>query len=264
MNQDAVKAALLRLRAPTEDFSVLMTGKSSKRVNGFYRYEERTIYLHNKNFKDDTDLIYTAIHEYAHHLLICDRPETASAGARCHTQAFWSLFHSLLDEAEEKGIYAPLYRTDPELKALAARLRERYLKDNAVLMTEFGRELAQAFTLCVQKGVRFEDFTDRCLGLRRAEARTLMRVSAVGGDPSIGWENLKTLSRIRDEQELRKANEAFLEGKSGDYVKEEFLTKPKRKEQTEEERLLEEKKRLERTIRNLEKRLAEVNRRLEQ
>ena len=97
MNQDAVKAALLRLRAPTEDFSVLMTGKSSKRVNGFYRYEERTIYLHNKNFKDDTDLIYTAIHEYAHHLLICDRPETASAGARCHTQAFWSLFHSLLD-----------------------------------------------------------------------------------------------------------------------------------------------------------------------
>ena len=91
-----------------------------------------------------------------------------------------------------------------------------------------------------------------------------MRVSAIGGDPSVGWENLKTLSKIRDEQELQKANEAFREGKSGDYVKEEFLAKPKRKEQTEEERLLEEKKRLERTIRNLEKRLAEVNRRLEQ
>ena len=95
----------------------------------------------------------------------------------------------------------------------------------------------------------------RLLEKRYQEVRRLLPRQCAVIERSLGKLN---------EQELRKANEAFLEGKSGDYVKEEFLAKPKRKEQTEEERLLEEKKRLERTIRNLEKRLAEVNRRLEQ
>lgn len=263
MNQDAVKELLLKIRKPEEDFSVIMTGKASKKVNGFYRFEERAIYLHNKNFKNDTDLIYTAIHEYAHHLQICLEPTKATVGARCHSRSFWALFHSLLDEAEQKEVYQPLYRTDAELSALASRLKERYLKDNAELMLEFGRELTKAYELCREKGVRFEDFTDRCLGLHRSEAKALISVSgAPTANPELGWENLKTLSRIRDEEMLAKAQEAFREGKSSDFVKEEFLTKPK-KVQTEEERLLKEKKRLERTIANLEKRLEEVNRRLE-
>ncbi|MDY3939277.1 MAG: hypothetical protein SOZ27_03220 [Spirochaetia bacterium] len=264
MNQDRIKELLIKVREPREEFSVIMTGKASKKVNGFYRYDERTIYLHNKNFKSDSDMIYTAIHEYTHHLQICENPQLSASGARCHSRSFWALFHTLLDEAESKGVYTPLYRTDSELTAMAERLKNKYLKDNAAFMLEFGRELTKAYTLCTEKGVRFEDFADRCLGLPRTEAKTLIAVSSVPGtDPSLGWENLKTLTRIRDEEMLHQAEAAFREGKSSDFVKEEFLTKPARKVQTEEERLLEEKKRLERTISSLEKRLEEINRRLE-
>lgn len=264
MNQDRIKELLIKIREPREEFSVVMTGKASKKVNGFYRYEERTIYLHNKNFQNDTDMIYTAIHEYAHHLQICENPSLAASGARCHSRAFWALFHTLLDEAESRQIYLPIYRTDAELAAMAERLKEKYLKDNAAFMLEFGRELTKAYALCTSKGVRFDDFADRCLGLPRTEAKTLMAVSSSPNpDPSLGWDNLKTLTRIRDEEMLHQAEEAFREGKSSDFVKEEFLNKPARKVQTEEERLLEEKKRLERTISNLEKRLEEINRRLE-
>ena len=264
MNQDQIKEFLLRIRKPEEEFSVVMTGKASKKVNGFYRYEERTIYIHNKNFKNDTDMLYTAIHEYAHHLQSCENSLNTVPGSRCHSRSFWALFHTLLDEAEAKGVYRPLYRTDPELTAAAKLLKEKYLTTNAAFMLEFGRELNRVRQLCLEKGVRFEDFVDRCLGLPRTEANAMITVSSSSNpDPSLGWENLKTLTRIRDEEMLSEAQEAFREGKSSDFVKELFLPKAVKKVGDEKEALLAEKNRLERTIANLEKRLEEVVARLE-
>ena len=69
MNQDQVKDMLLSLENTELEFSVIFSGKESKRVNGLYKIEEREIILHNRNFKTDNQLIYTAIHEYTHHLL---------------------------------------------------------------------------------------------------------------------------------------------------------------------------------------------------
>lgn len=262
MNQEQIKGFLIQIREAQEDFSVVLTGKESKKVNGFYRYEERTIYIHNRNFKEDSLLLHTAIHEYAHHLQICENPHLSYSGGRCHTQSFWALFHSLLDEAEEKGLFTPLYRSDKELIELAQRLKERYLKENASQLMEFGRELTKAYTLCLAKGVRFEDFLDRCLGLQRSTAKSLMNASSKPLDPALGWDKMKTLARIQDEEQLKKAQEAFQEGKSNDYVRENFVKSKGQIQQSESDRLLSEKNRIERTIRNLERRLDEVNRRL--
>ena len=69
MDNDKIKEMLLNIQESKLEFTVVMTGKESKRVNGLYKPETREILLHNKNFKTDNELIYTAIHEYTHHLI---------------------------------------------------------------------------------------------------------------------------------------------------------------------------------------------------
>lgn len=68
MTNEKIKEVLLSLEKAGIDFSVTQTGKTSKKVNGLYAPATFEIFLHNKNFATENELIYTAIHEYAHHL----------------------------------------------------------------------------------------------------------------------------------------------------------------------------------------------------
>ena len=63
MNQDQTKALLLGIEGCKTDFSVVFTGKKSSMVNGLYKPLTREILIHNKNFQNDGQLVYTAIHE---------------------------------------------------------------------------------------------------------------------------------------------------------------------------------------------------------
>ena len=107
MENARIKEILMDI-APTElDFTVTQTGKESKRVNGLYSPDTHEILLHNKNFKTDNQLIYTAVHEYAHHLnaenLLNTLGVAAVYNAKVHNQAFWARFNELITIAEEKG-----------------------------------------------------------------------------------------------------------------------------------------------------------------
>jgi len=62
MNQDQVKELLLTLDKNVPDFSVIFSGKMSGKVDGLYYPDRREIIIHNKNFEEDGQLIYTAIH----------------------------------------------------------------------------------------------------------------------------------------------------------------------------------------------------------
>ena len=124
MNQDKVKEILLSLRDTSLEFSVTFTGKESKKVNGLYKPDTKEILIHNKNFKNDNQLVYTAIHEYAHHLE-CEKNGGKSSGGRCHTNSFWACFHSLLEEAEkqlkEQGKTMP--KISPAMMRMASGMR---------------------------------------------------------------------------------------------------------------------------------------------
>jgi Zn-dependent peptidase ImmA (M78 family) len=107
MNQDAVKKMLLDIERATMDFSVVFTGKKSKKVNGLYKYDTFEILLHNKNFSTDGELVYTAIHEYTHHLeheriLEQNGGKEPVTRMRFHNTDFWARFHHLLEIAEQK------------------------------------------------------------------------------------------------------------------------------------------------------------------
>ena len=158
MNQDQIKAMLLDIEESQLEFSVILTGKESKRVNGLYKPDTCEILLHNKNFTSDNQLVYTAIHEYAHHLLNEEKLEH-SLGAkpgsyqRVHTNQFWARFHGLLEVAEQKGYYVIGLENSPELAALTEDIRKNYLEANGRLMQEFGLLLAKAHQSNFGKGL---------------------------------------------------------------------------------------------------------------
>jgi hypothetical protein len=262
VNQDAVKEKLLMIEDAPLEFSLIFSGKKSSRVNGLYKPQTREIIIHNRNFAPDETgrnlLLYTAIHEYAHHLHACQRGGTLSAKA--HTAVFWALFHDLLEKAEKKKIYRDVFSVSPELLKLTEFIREKYLKTNGSLVKEMGKHLLKAHQLCTEIGVRFEDYVDRMLRIPRAAATASIKMFEYGLKPDTGADNMRFLSSIRDGDERKAAEASLLKGKSPDTVK--VQVRKKSGEPSPIESLEKEKARLERTIAALTKRLEEVKREL--
>lgn len=252
MNQDQVKDCLLRLEEPATDFSVVFSGKKSAKVHGLYKPLTHEILLHNKNFQNEGQLLYTAIHEYAHHLHGERRPYRP--GLRAHTNDFWSLFHGLLEKAEELGLYRNLFNEDPDFQELTAKIRQ-LLPQNGQLMLQFGELIVRAEALCRDKLVRFEDYLDRALGLPRASAGSAMKAYALQVPADLGWDAMKVVAGIRKPELRGEAIDAFRAGKSPDSVKA-ILKAPSETDPLDQ--LAKERQRLTRTIATMQERLADV------
>ena len=267
MTNDEIKETLLKIEDTEIDFSVTMTGKRSARVNGLYKPDTHEILLHNKNFKNDNQLIYTAIHEYAHHReteahLSATGGKLPLKGSKVHTAAFWARFHGLLQKAEERGIYTISLEESPELKELTEKIKKDYIEANGRMMIEFGRLLAQAHELCQKADIRYEDYLDRVLCLPRSTEKDVRRVAAVAVNPAIGFDNMKKVAQIKDPEARESASTQILSGKSPDTVSE--LMRRKSGEIADPRAKLEkEKSRLERTIEALQRRLQYVEESLE-
>jgi len=244
------------------EFSLIFSGKKSKRVNGLYKPDSREIIIHNRNFEKgaagDNMLLYTAIHEYAHHQHACS--QGGKLPARSHTSEFWAIFHALLEKAEVKKIYRDVFAGSPELSALTETIRKKFLRENGGLVKEMGKHLAKARELCTAIGVRFEDYIDRILRIPRTAATTAIKMFDYDLNPEVGADNMRFLAGIRDSDDRKAAETALIKGKSPDTVKTGL-----RKKDGEEDTLVlleKEKNRLERTIETLSKRLVEVKKQL--
>jgi hypothetical protein len=269
MNNDQIKEALLSIEDAPLDFSVVLSGKKSKKVNGLYKPEGREIIIHSKNFDNDNAMLYTAIHESAHHLDAC--AQGGKISGRAHTTRFRAILHSLLEKAEAKGVYSSVYAASPELLALTGEIREKYLKADGELLKELGEKLLKAEELCKAAGGRFEDYVERVLCIPRLSADTAIRMYRYGLNPSTGPDNMRYLAGIRNDEDRSAAEAALLSGKSPDTVKavirkgeESALPVRPPTEEDTRERLEKEKDRLERTIQSLTKRLHDVETQLEE
>lgn len=260
MNQDQIKDLLLQIKPTEEFFSVVFSGKSSKKVDGLYKPEEREILIHNQNMNNDNQLIYTAIHEYTHHLHFTEDP-TGGVSARAHSTRFWSLFHELLRLAEEKGIYQNTFMAHQEFQDLTKKIKDDYLAKNGALMKEFGGLLVEAMQMCRKFNVSFEDYLDRELCLHRNDAKSIMRVFKADVDPALGFETMKTVARISNPENREKAQEELKQGFSPDMVKDQYLAAvPKQADPVE---VLEaEKKRIIKRISSLQQKLEEIENKL--
>jgi hypothetical protein len=260
MNAAQVKEQLLQIADTEEYFEVVLSGKSSKKVNGLYKPEERQIVLHNKNFSNENLLLYTAIHEYAHHLHFCspDPPKSAHS----HTRRFWSILHDLLNRAEELGIYRNIFEQDQRFIRLTERIRREFIGPHGALMKELGQVLQQAQELCEETGARFEDYVERVLQLERSETKHLLRVGQSDLPEEIGYENMKFISRVKEPEQRQEALEQLRSGDTPDMLKERFAANKKEEPEDPQERLRREKERILKNISRLNERLAEIDREL--
>ena len=253
MNQDQVKELLLGIEGCKTEFSVIFTGKKSNMVNGLYKPLTREILIHNKNFENDGQLVYTAIHEYAHHIH-CERGAFVP-GARSHTNEFWSIFHELLEKAEKQGSYENSFASDPDFVAMTERIRS-LLPENGRLMLEFGKLVVEAEALCRKHFVRFEDYLDRAIGIPRTSAGAAMKAFTYQVPADLGWDAMKVVAGIKKPETRAAAIDAYLTGKSPESVK--AMIKTDKPSDDPKFRLDKERDRLERTIHTLQERLAMV------
>ena len=254
MNQDQVKELLLQINDDVEEFTLIFSGKSSKKVNGLYVPDSREIILHNKNFENDNLLLYTAIHEFAHHVHITESP--VPVGSRSHTIEFRRIFHELLNIAEQKGIIRDVFEADPDLAILTEAIKKNMIGPQGELARRLGEAFLQAQELCEKKGYRFEDYIERVLQFDTSTARTLIKASSYGLPAELGYENMKLVASVGDVDNRVQLQSSLLGGDSRDTARSIIR---KKEDEDPLKKLMKEKKRIERTIESLTKKLEQVN-----
>jgi len=259
MNQDQVKEFLLKIEEPSEDFFVIFSGKTSKKANGIYHPDTREIIIHNRNFDNDNALMYTAIHEFAHHIHFTTSP--MPVGPRSHTLEFRSILHRLLARAEDVRVYLNPFESDPDFASMTQKLRREVLTENGRLMKAFGAALVEAERLCREKGARFDDYIERALSMDMRTASTLIRIHNYDVSPELGYGNMATVAGIRNDEKRAQAERAFEEGQSPDMVK--VGIRPEAPEDDPLSKLERERRRIQRTIRSLESKLTDLEQRIQ-
>jgi hypothetical protein len=100
------------------------------------------------------------------------------------------------------------------------------------------------------------------LRIPRTSANTIIKTKMLDIDPRLGYENMKTLTRIADPDMRREAESALLRDMSPDMVKRAYLSGGRPKPADPLEQLIAEKNRLEKQIKRLQHKLEEISRKL--
>lgn len=273
MDNGEIKELLLRLESPAEDVTVVQSGKSSEKVNGLYKPAERTIILHNRNdeLKSREALLRTAVHQYAHHLIVYGTaadpvplPEPREEISRHHGSRFSACHHRLLAKAAalDIGLGSFPWSADPRLSEISDTLKGTLLPRYGALALELGGVYAEAEKRCAERGFSFEEWLEDGAGVDPAEAKRMVRAHREGLSPGTGYDAMKSILKIPKEhwEEAARA----VESGSGTPRAVEAAFRPPFREAAEEEeaRLLKEKRRLEKKIEEMKLRLSRLEAKL--
>lgn len=241
MTNEQIKEKLELLRQTDDEFTVVQTGKKNAKVNGLYKVEEKTIVLHNKNFSNDNALMFTAIHEYTHHLL---RNEKGG-----HTQMFWAVFYDLVDIAIEKGIYSrkrceQVQRLTDDIKKIQAEI--------SAMQKKLGEKIHELYDAATENGERIEDIIEHDCQMTRKKAETMQKMAAC--PDGCTDEMAQAITKIKNSERQQDALVAIETGKTVYQVN----NMKKQNDQSNEdkyEKLEKEKIRIEKMINTLKHRL---------
>jgi hypothetical protein len=255
MTAEQVKEGLLRIYEGREAFSVTFK-RLPKSIWGKYLPWTRSIVVDPCKMANEGMLMYTAIHELAHHVCFQDKGQD---GKRSHTKVFWGIYHNLLDRAERAGIYEK--SRDAAVTALVERAKVKD-REAAALQRELGGILAELWEVCEEKGVRAEDVLERQAGLSRKTWSAMLGAGALWGKEGaelLGQDAQERAVRLQNKKGgLRELFEGYLSGRSMAQLD---LGKELRDEDPLK-KLEAEKAELGRKIRRLEERLFEVTGRI--
>jgi hypothetical protein len=259
MDATGVKELLSRVHECREDYTLSFSGKKSGKENGHYRPGVRKIVIHDGNFLSDAGalnehlLLYTAIHELAHHVTCT---EAGQNGPRAHTKLFWAVFHDLLEAAEAAGVYR--VEVDGEVGELVAEAR-RISAEIAALERKLGEVIMKIAEACERKGLRAEDVIERKAQLSRKTMDNCVKARKLNLPEGTVMDVQRAAVRERDEYRRALITRGGMKGKSVAQLKR--PPGPPR-EKNEESRLRGEKDRLEHAIARLSARLREITEKL--
>jgi len=253
MNQDTVKKNLLKLYDCKEDFDVIFSGKKSNKANGVYKFGKREIIIHNRNFNNDESgnnlLFYTAMHELAHHIQFTEKNQKS---ARTHTQLFYSTLDDLVDTAEKKKLYS--VGVDDGTQKLIDEAR-KISREIAELQQKLGSVLIRLEEKCVKNGIGFEDVIERKTQISRKTVKQAIKAHNLGIE-GVGADIQEIITKEKDEDAQLEMIENAKKGKSVDQIKTSAAAPKEHEDETVS--LMKEKKRLQKTIDVLKRRLDEV------
>lgn len=257
MTDEAIKEKLKALYECKADFMVIQTGKKSASVNGLYLYksEPHEIILHN-NFATENELMYTAIHEFAHHVMMA---ENGAKSSRSHSGLFWKTYYDLLDKAIEEGVYSRTRCTETADLIETAKNLQKAIAD---AQARLGDIIAKLNESCRKNNERIEDVIEHDLQMTRSKAKDLLKLKNSAGVRSD--EIVKAISSARNKEAKKAAITAAEEGKTVAQVK--AIARDRMSEPSDNfespDRLMKEKKRLVKTIECLQERLEIVEEKL--
>jgi hypothetical protein len=253
MDNDSIKKALLQIHECKTDFTVTMTGKASKKINGLYKPATHEILLHNRNFKNDNQIMYTAIHELTHHVLHTEMQEDRQ---KSHSGPFWSTFAGFLDRAVELNLYSR--KRSEETQKLVQEAAELH-KQITELQISLGKLLNKLSVVSFEAGERFEDIVNRDLQLDSKTVTTLRNMAA--GNNKIPFEIQKLLQNSSKAQ-APQIIAAVQAGKTVSQIR--AAAKNTGTEHSEYSDLVKERDRLEHTITQLKTRYEEIMEQLQE
>ncbi|MBE3065155.1 MAG: hypothetical protein IMZ69_09085 [Spirochaetes bacterium] len=167
MTEAQIKTLLCAIRKPPRDFEVTLTHRANKRINGTYYMDRALIKINDRNFTRDSVMLFTAIHEYAHHLQYCAREKTS------HNREFYALYHDLVDEAIEKKLLEEQPTTDAIQKA-ETEVKE-LLRQHVELERRIAAKLIDLHNECALNSVNPEYWTERRLQLPHNGQRPFLK-----------------------------------------------------------------------------------------
>jgi hypothetical protein len=211
MTEEQVHERLLQVYEGSEPFSVTFN-RLPKTIWGKYFPYTRSIVVDRCKMANDTMLMYTALHELAHHICYQDKGQES---LRAHTKLFWGIYHNLLDRAEEAGIYER--SSDAAVTALVERAKAKD-REAAALQRELGGILEALWEVCEEKGVRVEDVLERQVGLSRKTWKAMLGAASLRGQEGIellGQDAQERAVRLQNKDEgLRELFKGYLAGRS--------------------------------------------------
>jgi hypothetical protein len=197
--------------------------------------------------------MFTAIHELAHHVMMAEKGDTST---RTHNQNFWAAFHGLLDTAEKRGVYHAAI--DAETQKLIDEARDISVRI-AELQRELGRVLCAIDESCRKNGLREEDIIERKAQIGKQTAKAAVAAFSVG-DTGVGFDIQAEAAKQRTEAGQEAVIAAAKNGKSVIQVKK--AAAPSKPDEDGSAKLALEKRRIERTIESLERRLEKIKQEL--
>lgn len=257
MTNEKIKDILLSLEKTDLDFSVTQTGRVSKKVNGLYTPATFEILLHDKNFNTENELIYTAIHEYTHHLINCKQKKLGikvKNGGKSHTTEFWAKFDDLLEKAVEAKIY-----TRKRSEDLSDLIDEAKKIDHEIvnLKKKLGKILSEIHEKSQKENIRYEDILSHDLNISKNTAEKCLRCQSI--EENYGQDELETVLKVKDSQTRQ---DVIIGLKKGKTINQVSAAIKKDKNSSQYEKLTKEKVRLEKTIQQLKVRLEIVSEKL--